>query len=193
MLKMSIIFMSPKLDRFTLDGKAQVGAGAVSTLLKVDAWASSIQSGSTVTPSPGSTACEVIEQLAQAFVGEATGIEMQLLRKSLLEAFFYCVGLDTDLTAGEITNRLKGFIIHRGKSAFIQRFLSLYIFNYVLLLVGEPARAQGVILDMKRVERMCHKAVMASYRPQDVMDPSTAETLIHNIQAGLQELMNLAR
>jgi hypothetical protein len=188
---MGNFLMPAKLDRLTFDGEAQVAPGVISTLLNVDAWASTIQSDSPMTPSPGSTACDVIEQLAQAFIGEATGIEMQLLRKSLLEAFFYCVGLDTDLTAEEITSRLKRFINYRGKSAFIQRFLSLYAFNYVLLDVGGSGLGQAVIHDMKRVERMCQKAVMAAYKPEHVMNQRTAETLIHNIHGGLQELMNL--
>jgi len=187
---MSILLISAKRGGFTSDAKAQVGPGVIATLLKIDAWVSSIHSNSPVNSSPGSTACDVIEHLAQAFIGEATGFESQLLRKSLLEAFFYCVGLDTDLTADEITSRLKRFVTRRGKSAFIQQFLSLYFFNYVLLDEGESARAQAETHDTRGVERMCRRAVIAAYEPGNVLDRSTAEALIHNIQAGLQELMN---
>ena len=186
---MSTRLMSAKQDRFTVNEKAEVGL--VSTLLKVDAWASSIH-GPSVVP-PGSTACDVIEQLAQAFIADATGIERQLLLKSLLEAFFYCVGLDTDITAGEITVRLKRFVDRRGKSAFLQQFLSLYFFNYVWLDGSGSGREQTEALEefehsMKDVERMCRKAVIAACAPEGVMDRPTAETLIHNIQAGLMKL-----
>jgi hypothetical protein len=107
---------------------APVRAGIVSTLLKVDAWASSIQSDTPAfepTPLPGSTACRVIEQFAQALVSDATGIDRLLLLKSLQEAFLDCIGPDTDLMADEVMARLKGFVTVHGKAAFIQLFLSV--------------------------------------------------------------------
>lgn len=181
--------MSAKRDRFTFSKKAEVGL--IGTLLKVDEWASSIHGPSVVLP--GSTACDVIEQLAQAFIADATGIERQLLLKSLLETFFHCVGLDTDITADEITVRLKRFVDRRGKSAFLQQFLSLYLFNYVWLDVNGSGGAQTEVVEefehsMKDLERMCRRAVTVAYSPDGVMDRSSAETLIRNIQAGLMKL-----
>jgi hypothetical protein len=183
--------MSAQPDRFIFDEKAQVGPGVIATLLKVDAWASSIQSDALVTPSLGSTACDVIEQLANAFVSEATGIERQLLRKSLLEAILYCVGLDTDVTAEEIISRLTRFVNRRGKAAFIQQFLSLYFFNYLLLDVSNSGQTPAVNYDMKLVERMCRRAV-AAFTPEDVKDLTTAEALIHKIHSELRGLMKSA-
>src|ERR1041385_8391646 len=107
--------MAAERNVFTFNRKAEFGPGVISTLLKVDAWASSIGLDSPSDVSPGSTACDVIEQLAQSLIAEASGIEKQLLLKSLLEAFLYSVGLDTDLTAEEIMTRLRQFVHHRGK------------------------------------------------------------------------------
>src|SRR5215467_15659433 len=87
-------------DGFTFQGEAQVGPGVISTLLKVDAWASAIKCPSIV--SPRSTACDVIEQLAQRLICGATGFEKLLLLKSLQEAFLYCLDLHTDFTPDEI-------------------------------------------------------------------------------------------
>jgi|ERR1041385_2459108 hypothetical protein len=180
-----------------MNDNAQADSGVISTLLKVDAWASSIESDTPAfipTSLPGSTACDVIEQFAQALVSDATGIERLLLLKSLQEAFFYSVGLDTDLSADEITSRLKGFIKCRGKAAFIEQFLSLYFFVYVWL--DESRRPQALSVEgfdhSIHVERMCRRAVIAAYAAEDVKDHLTAQALIHNIQAELQKLLNVA-
>jgi hypothetical protein len=172
-----------------------LGRGIISTLLKVDAWTSSIQSDTPAfvpTPLPGATACEVIEQFAQALVSDATGIEKLLLLKSLQEAFFYSAGLDTDISADEITDRLKGFVNRRGEAAFIEQFLSLYFFNYVWL---DESRLQALpVEDAERsiqVETMCRRAVVAAYA--EVRDRSTAETLIRNIEAELRRIMSIPR
>jgi hypothetical protein len=186
-----------RLFDLTQQYAAPVGAGIVSTLLKVDAWASSIQSDTPAfepTPLPGSTACEVIEQFAQALVRDATGIERLLLLKSLQEAFFYASRLDADLSAGEMTIRLKGFVNRRGKAAFIEQFLSVYFFNCVWLV--KPRRFRGLpVEEFERsiqVQRICRRAVIAAYASEDVKDRLTAEALIHNIAAELQELLKLA-
>jgi hypothetical protein len=180
---------------------APVGRGIISTLLKVDAWASSIQSDTPAfvpSPLPESTASEVIEQFALALVDDAAaGIERLLLLKSLQEALLSCVDQDTDLTAGEIIAQLAGFVVHHGKSVFLQLFLSLYFFNDVLL-DGSPSSWIRTTLSLEEfqrtiedVERMCRRAVSAAYA--DVRDRSTAETLIHNIEAELRRgIMRLA-
>ena len=176
-----------------MDKKAEhVGTGVVTTLLKVDAWASSIQSDSPAAASIslcGSTACDVIDQLAQALVDDATGIEGLLLSKSLQETFFYCVGFDPDLTVSEITSRVKGFINRWGKGALIQQFLYLFFFNQLL---AQSGWTHAVAYDMKSAARICRRAVMAANPPQELVDRSTAETLIHNIQAGLSRYVKAA-
>jgi hypothetical protein len=182
--------MAAERNVFTFNRKAEFGPGVISTLLKVDAWASSIGLDSPSDVSPGSTACDVIEQLAQSLIAEASGIEKQLLLKSLLEAFLYSVGLDTDLTAEEIMTRLRQFVHHRGKAAIIEQFLSLYFFNRVWL--GEARWSPAEDHEVVGLERMCRRAVIAAYAPDDLMDRSTAEILVHNIQTELRELMKLA-
>jgi|ERR1041385_5478167 hypothetical protein len=189
--------MSAKPARFNLNDNPQARPGVISTLLRVDAWASSIESDTPAfvpTPLPGSSTCDVIEQFAQALVSDATGIERLLLLKSLQEAFFYSISLDTDLSADEIASRLKGFINRRGKAAFIEQFLSLYFFFYVWL--DESRRPQARTVEgfehSIHIERICRRAVIAACAAEDVKDRLTAQTLIHNIQAELQQLLDLA-
>jgi hypothetical protein len=181
---------------------APVGAGTVSTLLKVDGWASSIQSDTPAfvpTPLPGSTACDVIEQFAQALVSDATGIERLLLLKSLQKAFLDCIGHDTDLMEDEVMARLKGFVTVHGKATFIQLFLSVYFSNYVFwdesqsslirwLRTTRPLEKSQRTIEV--VESMSRRVVIAAY--VDVRDRSTAEALLRNIQRKLQELLKTA-
>jgi hypothetical protein len=178
---------------------APVGTGIISTLLKVDAWASSIQSDTPAfvpTPLPESTAWEVIEQFTQALVSDATGIERLLLLKSLHEAILCCVGGDTDLTADELIASLKEFVDRHGKSVFLQLFLSQYFLHNVLLDRSHSCwiRTTLSLEEFERtigdVERMCRRAVIAVYA--DATDRSSARRLIHNIQAELQALLQLA-
>jgi hypothetical protein len=148
-------------------------------------------------PLPESTASDVVEQFALALVGDAAaGIERLLLLKSLQEAILYCIGQDTGRTADETIARLTGFVVRHGKSVFLQLFLSLYFFNDVLL-DGSPSAWIRTTLSLEEfqrtiedVERMCRRAVSAAYA--DVRDRSTAETLIHNIEAELRGIMRLA-
>jgi hypothetical protein len=176
-----------------MNRKGRIGTGLISTLLKVDAWASSIQSDSpgVVTASlRASTARDGIGPLAQELVDDAEGIERLLLLKSLQEAFI-CVVPYPDLTAGEITGRLKEFVNCWGKGVLIQQFLFQFFFNQMLSGLTHAGRIQGMTYEMKRVARMCRRAVIGAYEPADVMDRSTAETLIHNIQAELRGEMKL--
>jgi hypothetical protein len=190
--------MSVERARFTFNDNAQASPQVVSALLKVDAWASSVQSRSVsvgMNSWPGSTTCDIIEQFARAFINDATGIEKVLLLKSLQEALLYGVDLDTDLTADEITSRLKEFVNSRGKAAFIEQFLSIYFFNYLWL--DESRRPQIPAVEefeySMQVERMCRRAVIAALAPEDVMDRSSAQTLLLDILEGLRGLMKLAR
>jgi hypothetical protein len=189
--------MSSRLygSELTMNRKGRIGAGLISTLLKLDAWASPIQSDLPAVVStslPGSTACDGIDRLAEALVDDAEGIERLLLLKSLQEAFF-CVAPYPDLTASEITSRLKEFVSCWGKGAVIKQFLFQFFFNQLLLDLTHAGRTQAITYEMKSVAKMCRREVIAAYAPKDVMDRSTAETLIHNIQAGLLGQMKLAQ
>jgi hypothetical protein len=181
---------------------APVGRGIVSTLLKVDAWASSIQSDTPAfvpTPLPESNAYDVIEQSARALVGNATGIEKLLLLKSLQEAFLNCIGPETDLTADEVMARLKGFVTVHGKATFIQLFLAVYFSNYVFWDASQSSlirwlRSTRPLEEPERtiedIESMCRRVVIAAY--MDVKDRSTAEALLRKIQRKLRELLKTA-
>jgi hypothetical protein len=136
------------------------------------------------------TPCDLIQQIAENLIGYATGIEGQLLSKSLQEALFSCLGFATDLTSTRIKIRFKRFLDRRTKAAFIRRFLSLYFFNCIWLQTEELVSDQTVTpqvfeREMNELDRICKRAVIGAYKHIDVLNESAAEKLIRNIEERL--------
>jgi hypothetical protein len=181
--------------RRLLRTKEQVGPFVVTTLLKVNAWAESIQASGPDLVSgklpPSVPARHPMQRIAENLVEYAAGIEHQLLLKSLQEALLCCVGFDTDLTSRQIRARLKRFLDRHTKVAFLKRFLSLYFFNLVWFHTADSFRDQAVTFqrfenDMKQVEKICRRIVFGAYEHVDVLDESAAGELIRNIERRLR-------
>ncbi len=130
-----------------------------------------------------------MQQIAESLIEYATGIERQLLSKSLQETLFSSLGFVTDLTSTQIKTRLKRFLNRHTKAVFIQRFLSLYFFNCVSVHTGEFSDeaiiSQVLEKDMKELDRICTKAVAGAYEHVDVLNESAAKKLIRDIEQRL--------
>jgi hypothetical protein len=180
--------------RRLLKDKPRMGPLTISTLLKLDEWTNSLQSGEGEAPlrrKLTATASDPIQQIAENLIERSSGIERQLLSKSLQEALFYAVKFETELNATQIKMRLKRFLDHEKSSAFIQQFLRLLVFNYVWFHIGESVRAaasssQVFEKEMEEVEKICERAVasvLKSYQQiEHPLDRNTAKELIQSIE-----------
>ena len=84
--------------------------------------------------------------------------EADLLSKSLQEALFYCVGFDANISSAEFSKKFGRYLKRHGTGPFIQRFLSLFFFNYVWSETRESFMAMAETpsefkKDMESVER----------------------------------------
>src|SRR5690242_18014182 len=90
------------------------------TLRRVNEWTASLQeSGGMRHSGSAATASESIEQFADFLIAPGTGIERELLLKSLQEALFCSVHFATHLTAAQIVARLKRSLQSRGPAVFL--------------------------------------------------------------------------
>jgi hypothetical protein len=186
--------------RLFLRDKPKVGSLVVSTLLHLNEWVVSIQTGGPEIvlrrrPTASATASDLIEQIAEDLIERVTGTERLLLLKSLQEALFYCVSFDANLTSTQIKTRLKQFFDRQKRSAFIQRFLSLYFLNWVWFHTGELFRAQALTFQVlkkhfEEVEKICQRTVTSALEPFDqlerLLNRSAAEELICDIEQRLR-------
>jgi hypothetical protein len=180
--------------RLLLRDKPQAGPLVVATLVKVDAWATALQASGAILVLRARVhpmTCDAIQQLAEDLIAPGIGSEGELLLKSLQEAFIYSLDFATNLNATQITARLRRCLDRQSKAAFIQQFLSLYVFNDVWSYVGESFEARAITLpatdkEMDEVDRICQEAIVAAYEPADMLNESGAEALIRHIEQYLR-------
>jgi hypothetical protein len=139
---------------------------------------------------PAST---LIENIAENLIEQASGIERDLLSKSLQETLLYCTGIDFELDYSELKTRLLRLLESRGKSVLIEQFLSLCIFNFVWFQVGDSFRAtartpSSFEKDMESVERICQRIVASTWRSyaSRQLNTAAAEKLIRRIEQQLR-------
>ena len=142
-----------------------------------------------------SRASDSIHVIAQKLTENASGIERDLLSKSLQETLLYCTGIDLELDYAEVKTRLLRFLSTRSKSALIEQFLSLCIFNLVWFQIGDSFRTNARPLeslgrDIDRVDQICQRIVASAWSSfesrDDELGPSAAEELIRNIEDRLR-------
>ena len=172
------------------------------TLANFSSWLSSIETGTTehllnplsvkVIPDRASNSIRVI---ADKLTENATSIERDLLTKSLQETLLYCTGIDIELDHAELKTRLLHFLSTRCKSALIEQFLSLCIFNLVWFQIGESLRIDARTLgsferDIERVEKICRRIVASTWSLYGSRDgnlgPGPAQELIRSIEDQLR-------
>ena len=131
-------------------------------------------------------------------IEQASGVERDLLSKSLQETLWYCTELDAELDDFEIKTRLVRFLANRGKASLIEQFLSFCIFNFVWFYVADSFQTAARTLDlyakdMETVEQVCHRIVGSTWRSYQSrqLDAAAAETLIRSIEQQLRGVSHI--
>jgi len=188
-----------RLRRF-LQEKPRMGSSLVFTLLRISEWVKSIQAGEAESPlrrklTSSATRSAPIEQIAENLIEGASGIERDLLLKSIQEVLFYSVDFETDLDLEQIKNRLKRFLDQEKRLVFMQQFLCFYVFNHVWFHTSESFRAmastsQVFEKEMEQVEKICERVVASVLKPSEqtdtILDRTAAEELIQKIEQRLR-------
>jgi hypothetical protein len=181
--------------RYLLRKKERVGPLLAPILLKLNEWTASIHDQiSNCKPAETDAAPQAIQQIAESFTETlkiAPGAQHALVSKSLQEALFYSVDLGADLNFTLLKVRLERLVDQQNRMAFLQRFLSLYFFNYVWFHTEVSFRAQALSPqsfeeDSERVNDLCQQAVsfaFSSCTPAHfALDQPVAEELIGDIE-----------
>jgi hypothetical protein len=134
---------------------------------------------------PGKTS-DPIQQIAEGLIKHTTGIERQLLSKSIQETLLYGVGFHPNLTPTQIETRLRQFLERQSKADLTQAFLSLFFFNYVWFETRELFRSEALTSeafekDVEEVDKICQRTVVSACK-QD----RAARELIRNIEQRLR-------
>lgn len=167
--------------------------------MKLSEWVTSIEAGE---PEPlnrvsvkamFSPPGDLIKNIAEALIEQASGTEGDLLSKSLQETLLYWTGIDLEMDYAEMSTRLARFLASRGKSALIEQFLALCIFNFVWFQVSDAFQATARTTnwfkkDMDSVERICQRIVASTWRSYESrqLDTVLAEKLIRSIEQQLR-------
>jgi hypothetical protein len=77
------------------------------------------------------TATELVSDLANTFCHDFTGLESDLLKKSIQEAFLFTAGVDGGATVLQFGNTFRDFLSRRGTKGLIRLVLGLHMFNTV--------------------------------------------------------------
>ncbi len=189
-----------KLREF-LRGKSRVSSALGSTLIGLDQWLIAIRAAAEPelpglsTRFKSSKTGESLERIALQLIQNAPSLEKLLLSKSLQETLFYCLSCDTDLGPLQIRNRMRHFLSENDKSSVLQRFLTLFFFNFIWFHTGESFRtlaptSSAFEEDMESVERVCGRVVNSVWeslklaeKPQEL---PTARKLVRQIEQQLR-------
>jgi hypothetical protein len=132
---------------------------------------------------------DLIYSFALLVTPDVSGIEGELLRKSLQEVLFQIAGTDIELTREQLADRLLAFLRRRGAAGLIRRFLALHVFNVVWFQTADSFRSvawtpKSFVYDMERVERACQEMVRNVWRSLKItgpLDPPTAARLVDQL------------
>jgi hypothetical protein len=135
----------------------------------------------------------VIYCVAIALTLGTSGIEADLLSKSVQEVFLEIAGAEPDLTRSELGEKVETFLRRRGHAGLTRRFLSLHVFNTVWFQTGDSFRSvawtpKAFVSDMERVERACQQVVQSSWRTlkiSGVLDGVSAGRLVEHLSIRL--------
>jgi hypothetical protein len=185
-----------------LSAKPRLGSQVSTTLVNLNSWISSIEAGTTehqLNPVSVkvtlSRAGDSIRVIADSLSENASGIERDLLSKSLQETLLYCTGIDLELDYAEIKVRVLRFLSTKGRPALIEQFLSLCFFNLVWFHIGDSFRTDARTLDsferdIDRVDKICQKiaaSMWSSFESRDgELGPGAAEELVRSIEDRLR-------
>jgi len=139
---------------------------------------------------------DLIYCIAIAMTAGTSGVEAELLRKSVQEVFLEIAGPDSDLTRSELGEKVVQFIHRRGPAGLTRRFLSLHLFNTVWFQTGDSFRSvawssKAFVSDMERVERACQQVVQSTWRSLKIsggLNPSSAGLLVERLSSRLSRV-----
>jgi hypothetical protein len=119
---------------------------------------------------------DLLRDLAAHISAGMTGVEGDLVRKSLQESFYQIVGTAPELGRAKLAERLVSFLRRRGTAGLVQSFLSLHVFNIVWFQTSDGFRADSSTPDsfldkMRDVGRTCHRIVNSVWRKQHISGP----------------------
>lgn len=138
---------------------------------------------------------DTIERTADSLIEKASGIDRQLLSKSLQETLIHCSGFAADLTPEELRKRIRQYLRREGSGLVIQRFLSSYFFNFIWFHTGESFRTRASTTaefenDMESVEAHCEKIVAETWksfeRTKHALDVPGARQVVRTLEERLR-------
>ena len=138
---------------------------------------------------------ELVAIIADSLIDEVDHVERNLLSKSLQETILYSVSFKTDINYVQLVERLRKYVGRHGTASIVERFLSLYFFNFVWFRTGESFRAvawssESFEKDMENVERICLHVVASVWTPfqeaQRGLDRAAAGELVRKIEHRLR-------
>jgi hypothetical protein len=184
-----------------LKGKKKAAASLSSTMVRFQEWTRSLQSEAD-TPSRRAPAkptpakdSDTIERAADSLIENASGIERQLLSKSLQETLIHCSGFSSDLTQAELRKRVRQYLRREGSAVVMQRFLSSYFFNFIWFQTSESFRTGASTTaefenDMESVEAHCEKIAAETWksfeRTKRTLDLPGARQLVRTLEERLR-------
>jgi len=180
-----------------LNGKKKAAASLSSTLIRFQKWTMSLGTEAD-TPSrqvPAKASAErnsdAIERAAESLIENVSGIDRQLLSKSLQETLIHSSGFDVDLTQNELRKRVRQFLKRESSAFMVRRFLSSYFFNFIWFQTGESFRTRAWTTaefenDMESVEAHCDKIVAETWKSceqtRPPLDVAAARQLIRTLE-----------
>jgi hypothetical protein len=138
---------------------------------------------------------DTIERTADSLIENASGIDRQLLSKSLQETLIHCSGFSSDLTQAELRKRVRQYLRREGSAVVMQRFLSSYFFNFVWFQTSESFRTGASTTaefenDMESVEAHCEKIAAETWksfeRTKRTLDLPGARQLVRTLEERLR-------
>jgi hypothetical protein len=189
-----------KLREF-LKGKQKAAASLSSTVVRFQEWTISLETEADTplrqVPAKASADkdSDAIARVAESLIENVSGIDRQLLSKSLQETLIHCSGFVVDLTQNELRKQVRQFLKRESSAFMIRRFLSSYFFNFIWFQTGESFRTRAWTTaefenDMDSVEAHCDKIVAETWKScqqtRPPLDVVAARQLIRTLEKRLR-------
>jgi hypothetical protein len=144
--------------------------------------------------SPG---IELAAAFAEHLTHEISGLNADILQKSIQETILDVAGLGSDPEQLNVKIALEKFLRRRGANRLLELFLLNYVFNAVWIRIQEPVRSktgsESLSKSMMRVKRLCAsvmKSILADWQAEGKLEGLAGKkrmgsTLMQTIEARL--------
>jgi hypothetical protein len=183
--------------QYFLGGALKLDPAFGRAIVRLDEWASMFLDSAAETASANSgnqkNGAHYINVIAESLTKDESGLERDLLQKSLQETLLYSAGPASQMGTADVEARLLRFLRVRGSAGLVRRFLSFHLFNVVWFQTADSFRGlarnqQTFVEDMESLEQMCRRVVTSvckSHRFDGGLHLSTAEQLVGKIERRL--------